>query len=165
MPVIFKYSPSPRQMCLPACSLPDLHLVNCLSPCLSPRTAIKLLLLPMSADSQSKIKTCEMAQGQEPNYLDEGCKSYWYCEDHHGTLHECPTGFQFQWDKLDCVRDDEVFCEKLMEYYYEHVYYHQVICLMKARMGLEDERDALWRWVGMGVALEELTLGRFLLYV
>ena len=68
-----------------------------------------------------------MAKGQEPNYFDEGCKSYWYCEDHHGTLHECPTGFQFDWDKLDCVRDDEVICEKQMEFYYEHVYYHQVI--------------------------------------
>jgi hypothetical protein len=74
---------------------------------------------------ESKTKVCDIAKGQEPNYLDEGCKSYWYCEDHRGTMYECPTGFQFHWEKLDCERDVDVICEKQMEYYYEHIYYRQ----------------------------------------
>ncbi|XP_076472626.1 uncharacterized protein LOC143302026 [Babylonia areolata] len=71
-------------------------------------------------------KTCDIAKGQEPNYYDEGCKSYWYCEAHQGTLHECPEGFQFHWGKLDCAWDQEVYCEKQMEFFYENFLYEKL---------------------------------------
>nr|KAG5710100.1 hypothetical protein BaRGS_030176 [Batillaria attramentaria] len=77
-------------------------------------------------ESYSRSKTCEISHGLEPNMYDEGCKSFWSCEDHQGTLHECPTGFQFDWEYLDCMLDKEVICEKQMEWFYQYVYHDTV---------------------------------------
>lgn len=57
-----------------------------------------------AASSLSDEKICSIKFGLEPNYYDEGCKSFFICDNKKGSLHVCPLDLQFHWEKLECLK-------------------------------------------------------------
>ncbi|XP_005110644.1 uncharacterized protein LOC101846925, partial [Aplysia californica] len=54
---------------------------------------------------------CSMRHGNEPNLDDFSCESFWRCEHFEGHLTHCLDNHQFDFRTLQCLPNDEVWCQ------------------------------------------------------
>lgn len=63
---------------------------------------------------------CSLEYGEEPNYYDYSCKSYYSCSDFWGNLEHCPSGKQFHFEHKECVDESAVFCKWQLDFYNDY---------------------------------------------